>query len=72
VVDSSKVGSIKPESKIYDVAQELAAVEANEILLIDNERPNLTSADKAGWQVISFDDFQPGESINHAREILAF
>lgn len=72
VVDSSKVGAIKPEPKIYEVARELAAVEANEILLIDNERPNLTSADKAGWQVISFDDFQPGESIAHAREILAF
>jgi FMN phosphatase YigB (HAD superfamily)/DNA-binding XRE family transcriptional regulator len=72
VVDSSKVGAIKPEAKIYDVARELAAVEASEILLIDNERPNLTSADKAGWQVISFDDFQPGESITHAREILAF
>jgi HAD superfamily hydrolase (TIGR01509 family) len=72
VVDSSKVGAIKPEAKIYDVARELAAVEANEILLIDNERPNLTSADKAGWQVISFDDFQPAESIAHAKEILAF
>lgn len=72
VVDSSKVGSIKPESKIYQVAQELAAVEPNEILLIDNERPNLTAADRAGWQVLSFDDFQPGESIAHAREILAF
>ena len=31
-----------------------------------------SSADKAGWQVISFDDFQPGESIIHAKEILAF
>lgn len=72
VVDSSKVGSIKPEAKIYEIAQDLAAVEANEILLIDNERPNLTAADKLGWQVLSFDDFQPSESIAQAREILAF
>ena len=72
VVDSSKVGAIKPEPKIYDVAQELAAAEPGEILLIDNERPNLTAADRAGWQVLSFDDFQPGESIAHAKEILAF
>jgi HAD superfamily hydrolase (TIGR01509 family) len=72
VVDSSKVGSIKPEDKIYKVAQELAAAEPGEILLIDNERPNLTAADRMGWQVLSFDDFQPGESIAHAKEILAF
>jgi len=72
VVDSSKVGSIKPEPKIYEIAQELAAVEPGEILLIDNERPNLTAADHAGWQVLSFDDFEPDVSIAHAREVLAF
>lgn len=72
IVDSSKVGAIKPEDKIYEVAQEMAAVEANEILLIDNERPNLTAADKHGWQVLSFDDFSPTESINFAKEILEF
>jgi FMN phosphatase YigB (HAD superfamily)/DNA-binding XRE family transcriptional regulator len=72
VVDSSKVGFIKPEAKIYEIARELAAVEANEILLIDNERPNLTAADRLGWQVLSFDDFDPAASIAHARELLAF
>jgi transcriptional regulator with XRE-family HTH domain len=72
VVDSSKVGAIKPEDKIYEAAQELAACEANEILLIDNERPNLTAADKHGWQVLSFDDFSPAESITFAKEILDF
>jgi len=72
VVDSSKVGSIKPEEKIYQIAQEMANVQPNEILLIDNERPNLTAADKVGWQVLSFDDFQPSESINHAKKILEF
>ncbi len=72
VVDSSKVGSIKPEPKIFQIAQEMAGVEAKEILLIDNERPNLTAADKAGWQVLSFDDFQPEDSIAHAKHYLAF
>jgi transcriptional regulator with XRE-family HTH domain len=72
IVDSSKVGSIKPETKIYEIAKGLANAEASEILLIDNERPNLTAADKQGWQVLSFDDFQPGESIATAKQILAF
>jgi len=72
VVDSSKIGAIKPEPKIYEVARELAGVEPNEILLIDNERPNLTAADRAGWQVVSFDDFDPAQSIAVAKQILAF
>jgi HAD superfamily hydrolase (TIGR01509 family) len=72
IVDSSKVGAIKPEDKIYQTAQELASVEPKEILLIDNERPNLTAADKVGWQVLSFDDFQPHESIAQAKHALAF
>jgi transcriptional regulator with XRE-family HTH domain len=72
VVDSSKVGVIKPEDKIYQIARELSACEPNEILLIDNERPNLIAADKAGWQVASFDDFEPAESIAFAKNILAF
>jgi putative hydrolase of the HAD superfamily len=72
VVDSSKVGSIKPEPKIYEAAQQLSGVEPNEILLIDNERPNLTAADHEGWQVLSFDDFEPEVSIGHAKDILAF
>lgn len=72
VVDSSRVGVIKPEPQIYQMAQELSGVESSEILLIDNERPNLTAADRAGWQVASFDDFGPEESIAFAKEILAF
>jgi FMN phosphatase YigB (HAD superfamily)/DNA-binding XRE family transcriptional regulator len=72
IADSSKIGAVKPEPKIFEAAQELAGVEPNEILLIDNERPNLTAADKAGWQVLSFDDFDPAGGIAQAREILAF
>jgi FMN phosphatase YigB (HAD superfamily)/DNA-binding XRE family transcriptional regulator len=72
IADSSKIGAVKPEEKIFEAAQELAGVEPNEILLIDNERPNLTAADKAGWQVLSFDDFDPAGGIAQAREILAF
>jgi FMN phosphatase YigB (HAD superfamily)/DNA-binding XRE family transcriptional regulator len=72
IVDSSKIGSVKPEPKIFDAAQALASVEPNEILLIDNERPNLTAADKNGWQVLSFDDFDPASSIAQARETLVF
>ncbi|MGA3150611.1 MAG: helix-turn-helix domain-containing protein [Candidatus Saccharimonadales bacterium] len=71
-IDSSKVGIIKPEAKIYELGQEMAAVEPREILLIDNERPNLIAADRAGWQVIWFDDLDPEDSIERAKAALEF
>ena len=69
MVDSSKVGS-KPEPKIFEVAQELASVASNE-LLIDNERPN-HAAQQQPLASVSFDDFDPASSIAQARETLAF
>ncbi len=72
IIDSSKLGTIKPEAKIYQVAQEMAHMEANEILLIDNERPNLTAADKSGWQVLGFDDYHPEDSIARVKAALEF
>lgn len=72
IVDSSKVGAIKPEARIYEVAQELAGVEPSEILLIDANRANLTGADKAGWQVLNFDDMKPGASIARVKQVLEF
>lgn len=72
VVDSSRVGAIKPEKRIYDTAVQVAAVKPGEILLIDDSRANLTAADKAGWRVLWFDDYRPAESVEHIREALAF
>jgi HAD superfamily hydrolase (TIGR01509 family) len=72
IVDSSKVGALKPDTKMFETAQQLAGMEAKEILLIDNDRPNLIAADRAGWQVVWFDDLDPEGSISRAREALAF
>jgi FMN phosphatase YigB (HAD superfamily)/DNA-binding XRE family transcriptional regulator len=72
IVDSSKVGLVKPDPQIYDAARELASVEAHEIMLIDNERPNLTTADRAGWQILLFDEFNPETSIERVKNALAF
>jgi HAD superfamily hydrolase (TIGR01509 family) len=72
VVDSSKVGAVKPDPKIYEVAEQLASAEANEILMVDNERPYLIGADRAGWQVIWIDELNPEESIARVRQVLEF
>jgi FMN phosphatase YigB (HAD superfamily)/DNA-binding XRE family transcriptional regulator len=72
VVDSSKVGALKPTPKIYEIAQQLAAVEPSEILTIDDSRSNLVTADRLGWHVVWFDEIRPEESIERAKQSLEF
>lgn len=72
VVDSCQVGAVKPEAKIYEIGQELAAMEPGEILLVDDTRPFLTAADRAGWQVLWFDEMDPEDSIAKIKKYLEF
>jgi len=67
IVDSSKVGHIKPDPKIYEVAEAMAGVAANEILLVDDTRANLVPARKAGWNVMWFNDYDAVESTEKVR-----
>ena len=70
VIDSCKIGAIKPEAKIYEIAQELAAMEPNEILFVDDTRLFLTAADRLGWQVLWFDEDHPEDSIARIKKHL--
>lgn len=70
VIDSSKIGAIKPEKKIYQVAAEHANVKPEEILLIDDSRTNLMAAEHLGWHVLWFDDYRTKESIARIRKTL--
>ena len=64
IIDSSQVGAVKPETKIYEVAQEKSGVSSEEILLVDDSRTNLMAAEKLGWKVLWFDDNDPNASID--------
>lgn len=70
VIDSSKVGAIKPEAKIYDVATERANCKPEEILFVDDSRTNLMAAERLGWHVLWFDDYRPKESAERIRKAL--
>jgi FMN phosphatase YigB (HAD superfamily)/DNA-binding XRE family transcriptional regulator len=72
VVDSSEVNAIKPEEKIYEIAQGLAGVEPQEILLVDDSRTNVMAAEKMGWHVLWFDDFRVNESVERVKSALEF
>lgn len=70
IVDSSKVGALKPEAKIYEVALSQSGVPAEEILLIDDSRANLMAAERMGWHVLWFDDYNPADSVPRIRDSL--
>ena len=70
IIDSSVIAAVKPEPKIYEIAAQQAGYPPEEILLIDDARPNLMAAERLGWHVVWFDDSQPEESAERAREAL--
>jgi FMN phosphatase YigB (HAD superfamily)/DNA-binding XRE family transcriptional regulator len=72
IVASCDVGAIKPEAKIFEIATKKAGVPAEEILLVDDSRANLTSASAQGWRVAWFDDYRPEESVERVRQALEF
>jgi HAD superfamily hydrolase (TIGR01509 family) len=72
IIDSSLLHMVKPGPKIYEKAIELAAMQPNEILLIDDTRPFLTAADRTGMQIQWFNDLEPEDSISRVKQALAF
>lgn len=70
IIDSSVVRAIKPEDRIYEIAQTRANVKPEEILLIDDARPNLMAAEKHGWRVLWFDNYRPDLSVEKIRAAL--
>lgn len=61
IIDSSEVGLVKSDSKMFIVAQEKAGVVGNEILYIENSKKYLPIAKELGWQTFFYD------SINYEK-----
>ena len=70
VVDSSEVKALKPEKKIFQIAESMSGFKGNDVLLIDDSRSNLAAADKLGWHVIWFNGTDPKDSINRIKTAL--
>jgi putative hydrolase of the HAD superfamily len=70
IIDSSEVGAIKPEKRIFEIAAERAGARPREILLIDDDTPNVMTADRLGWHVLSCDEYQPEDTLLRLREVL--
>ena len=70
IIDSSVVGAIKPERKIYEVATEQSKVQPDEILFVDDDRSNLMAAERCGWRVLWFDGYHPDETVERIKATL--
>ena len=53
---SARVGLIKPEPAIFDLAAQRFGVPARELVFIDDHLPNVQAARAAGWQALQFVD----------------
>ncbi len=72
IIDSSEIGLIKPQKQIFELAVQKSGVQAEEILLVDDNRDNIMSAQEVGIQVCWFDGFDPQESAQKIRALLEF
>lgn len=70
IIDSSEVGLVKPDRKIYELAEKKAGCGGSEILFVDDSRSNLMAAEHLGWRVLWFDDYHPHESISRIKKVL--
>lgn len=70
IIDSSEIGLIKPDPKIYKIAQQRSGVEPGQILFIDDSRANLIPAQQLGWHVMWFNDYDSMESTERIRRAL--
>ena len=71
IVDSSQVGAIKPEQRMYEIAEEMAGASGEEILFVDDSRANLIAAERMGWRVMWFDYYRPADSVKKLKEALS-
>ncbi len=72
VIDSSVVKAIKPEDDIFEIAGSKTDFPPEELLLVDDSRPNIMAAERLGWRVLWFDAYRPAESVKRVRDALRF
>lgn len=60
-VFSARVGLVKPERAIFDLAAERFGARPGELLFLDDHRPNVEAARAAGWHALHFVDAAQAE-----------
>ena len=55
VIDSSVVDCMKPQDRIYELAESESGFKSNEILFVENSIANIEAAKERGWQTVLYD-----------------
>jgi len=71
VIKSCDVGFVKPDQRIYQLAQDRIGVAAANILFIDDRPENVEAARAQGWHGVQFDETRPVQSVEQIRKQLA-
>jgi HAD superfamily hydrolase (TIGR01509 family) len=69
-IDSSKYGTIKPEARIYEIAEQAVQVTPEEIFFIDDVEEHITVARSRGWQGMVFDTNDAAGSVQKLKKHL--
>lgn len=70
IIDSSVVGLQKPDKKIFELAQQKAGVNADEILFVENTSEHLQAAKDFGWKTFAYDPQTAKESSRQLMNVL--
>jgi putative hydrolase of the HAD superfamily len=60
---------MKPDPRIFEIAQQRAGVPANEILFVDNKQSHCEAAQALGWHAFYYNSADREQS---ARDLAAF
>lgn len=67
VLKSCDTGFIKPEEKIYELAEQMSGQKPSDILLIDDSPRFITPAQERGWKTYNFNTNNPDVSVSSLR-----
>lgn len=71
VVLSCDIGSVKPEQKIFKLAEKASNTEPRQILLIDDSIDNIQKARKLGWKAILYEWQNEWQILNRVLHLCA-
>ncbi len=67
---SCNIGMKKPDADIYDYVETVSGLSGGEIFFIDDKQENTDVAKERGWQVHTFNRFDPATSVQSLEEQL--
>jgi FMN phosphatase YigB (HAD superfamily) len=71
IIDSSVEHVMKPNPRIFEIAQTRAGVAANEILFVDNKQSHCDAAEARGWQTFYYDSADREKSAQQLADFLS-